>query len=199
MGSSGSRRLHIRDLLSGMIYLIDTGSGISLFPANSTILKKPPSDLVLCAANDSRVCMFSKRLITLNLNLRRSIKWNFCLAAVPYLIIGADLLSFYHLVPFLHKSRLVDTTTGLFVRGFLKSALFFNLSSIRRNHAFLHILKSFSELMSLKQGSATNNVNVHHQILTNSPPVHDRARRLPPEKLAAAKIILKQMVEDVTC
>ena len=122
MGFSGSKRLHIRDLSSGIIYLIDTGSDISLFPTDSAILKKPPSDLVLYAANDSRVCTFDERLIILNLNLRRSIKWNFCLAAVPYPIIGADLLPFYYLVPFLHESRLVDTTTGLSVRGFLKVA-----------------------------------------------------------------------------
>ena len=122
MGSSGSKRLHIRDLSSGIIYLIDTGFDISLFPADSAILKKPPSDLVLYAATDSRVCTFGER-----------------------------------------------------------------------------ILESFPELTSLKQGSVTTNVNVHHHILTNGPPVHDRARRLPPEKLAVAKSIFKQMVEDGFC
>ena len=199
MGSSGSKRLHIRDLSSGIIYLRDTGFDISLFPADSAILEKPPIDLVLYAANNSRVCTFGERLIISNFNLRRSIKWNFSLAAVLYPIIGADLLAFYHLVPFLHESRLVDTTTGLSVRGFLKSALVCNLSLISRNHAFLHILDSFPELTSLKQGSVTTNVNVYHHILTNGPPVHDRARRLPPEKLAEAKSIFKQMVEDGIC
>ena len=53
MGSSGSKRLHIRDLSSGIIYLIDTGSDISLFPADSAILKKTPNDAVLYAAAQS--------------------------------------------------------------------------------------------------------------------------------------------------
>ena len=97
------------------------------------------------------------------------------------------MLAFYHLVPFLHESRLVDTTTGLSIRGFLKSALVCNVSLISRNHAFLHIFESSSELTSLKQGSVTTNVNVHQHILTNGLPVHDRAQRLPPEKLAVAK------------
>ena len=35
--------------------------------------------------------------------------------------------------------------------------------------------------------------------MTNGPPVHDRARRLPPEKLAIAKSIFKRMVEDGIC
>ena len=190
-GFSGSKRLHIRDISSGIIYLIDTGSDISLFPADSSILKNRPSDLILYAANDSRVCTFGERLITLNFNLRRHIKWNLCIAAVPHLIIGADLLAFYHLVPFFHESRLVDTTTGFCVRDFLKSAPVCNLSLISRNHAFSHILESFSELTSLKQGNVTRSADVHHHILTNGPPVHDRARRLSPEKLAAAKSIFK--------
>ena len=178
---SGPKRLHIRDFASGIIYLIDTGSDISLFPADSSILKNRPSDLILYAANDSRVCTFGERSITLNFNLRRPIKWNFCIAAVPSPIIGADLFAFYHLVPFLHESRLVDTTTGLCIRGFLKSALVCNLSLISRNHAFSHILESFPELTPLKQGNVTISADVHHHILTGGPPVHDCARRLSPE------------------
>ena len=49
------------------------------------------------------------------------------------------------------------------------------------------------------QGNVTISADVHHYILTNGPPVHDRARRLSPEKLAAAKSIFKQMVEDGIC
>ena len=47
MGSSGSKRLHMRDISSGLIYLIDTGSEISLFPVGPSILKNRPCDLVL--------------------------------------------------------------------------------------------------------------------------------------------------------
>ena len=199
MGSSGSKRLHIRDISSGLIYLIDTGSDISLFPAGPSILKNRPCDLVLYAANDSRVATYGERAITLNLNLRRCIKWNFCIAAVPYPIIGADLLAHFHLVPYLHESRLVDTTTGFSVLGFLKPALVCGLSTISREHAFSHILESFPTITSLQQGNTTLNVDIHHHILTTGPPVHDRARRLSPEKLTAAKAIFRQMVEDGIC
>ena len=83
-GFSGSKRLHIRDISSGIIYLIDTGSDISLFLTDSSVLKNRPSDLILYAANDSHVCTFGERSITLNFNLRRPIKWDFCIASVPY-------------------------------------------------------------------------------------------------------------------
>ena len=56
--------------------------------------------------------MFGDMLLTLNLGLRRNFTWNFCVAAVPNPIIGADLLANYHSVPFLHQSKLVDALTG---------------------------------------------------------------------------------------
>ena len=136
IGPSGSKRLHVRDISSGLIYLVDIGSDISLLPADSNILKQRPNDLVLFAANNSRVSTFGERSITLNFNLRCPIKWNFCVTAVPYPILGADLLAHYHLVPFLHESRLVDTTTGLSTCGFLKSVLICGLCMVNRDHAF---------------------------------------------------------------
>ena len=132
----------------------------------------------------------------MNLKLHRHIKWDFCLVAVPYPIIGADLLAYFHLANILHGSRLVDSTTGLSVSDFLKPPLVCGLSIIRRNHTFSDILESFPKLTSLKQGSVTISTEVHHHILINGSPIHDRARRLSPEKLAAAKFIFKQMVED---
>ena len=182
-----------------MIYLIDTGSDISLLPADSKTLKKKPSDIVLFAANDSRVPTFGEINVTLNLNLRRAFKWNFCVAQVPYPIIGADLLAHFHLVPYLHESRLVDTTTGLSSSGFLKSASICGLSLINQSHVFSKILAFFPELLSVPQRVAPSVGDVKNHILTSGPPVFERARRLSPEKLAAAKIIFRQMVEDGIC
>ena len=93
----------------------------------------------------------------------------------------------------------LDTTTGFSVLGFLKPALVCGLSTISREHAFSHILESFPTITSLQQGNTTLNVDIHHHILTTGPPVHDRARRLSPEKLTAAKAIFRQMLEDGIC
>ena len=154
---------------------------------------------MLFAANDSRVPTFGEVKVTLNLNLRRVFKWNFCVAQVPYPIIGADLLAHFHLVPYLHESRLVDTTTGLSSRGFLKSAPVCGLSLVNQDHAFSNILAAFPDLLSTIQGVGPIVGDVQHHILTSGPPVSERARRLSPEKLAAAKAIFRQMVEDGIC
>ena len=149
LGPSDSKRLHIRDVSTGLVYLIDTGSDICLLPADSKTLKQKPNDFVLFVANDSRVPTYGERSVTLNINLRRVINWNFCNVAVSYPIIGADLLARYHLVPFLHESRLVDTSTGLSLRGFLRFAIICGLSLVNKDHAFSNILNSFPELTTV--------------------------------------------------
>ena len=73
MGSCGSKRLHIRDISSGFIYLIDTGSDISLFPAGPSILKNRPCDLVLYVANDSRVATYGSHFKWFNLSHRHRV------------------------------------------------------------------------------------------------------------------------------
>ena len=60
-------------------------------------------------------------------------------------------------------------------------------------HASLHTVNVQS---SLKQSTVTTSADVYHHILTNGPLVHDRARRVSPEKFAAAKLNFKQMVQD---
>ena len=199
VGPSSSKRLHIRYVVTGVIYLIDTSSDISLLPVDSKTLNKKPSDIVLFAANNSRVLTFGEINVTSNLNLRRAFKWEICVAQIPNPIIGVDLLAHFHLVLYLHESRLIDTTIGLSSSGFLKSASIYGLSLINQNHAFSKILALFPKLLSTPQRVAPSVGDVQHHILTCGPPVFKRACRLSPEKLAAAKIIFHQMVEDGIC
>ena len=86
LGPSDSKRLHIRDVSTGLVYLIDTGSDISLLPADSKTLKQKPNDLVLFAANDSRVPTYGEWNVTLNIILRHVIRWNS--ASLQYLILS---------------------------------------------------------------------------------------------------------------
>ena len=51
-GIQSSKRLHVRDRESGLVFLIDTGSDISLLPADKRTINNRPNDLILFAAND---------------------------------------------------------------------------------------------------------------------------------------------------
>lgn len=67
--------------------------------------------MFLYAANESKIATFGEKRLELNLGLRRDFTWNFCVAAVPRPIIGADLLSHYGLVVDLKNRKLVDLKT----------------------------------------------------------------------------------------
>ena len=70
-GIQSSKRLHVHDPDSGLVFLIDTGSDISLLPADERAINNRPNDLILFAANDSRVITFGTKRLLLNLNLRQ--------------------------------------------------------------------------------------------------------------------------------
>ena len=66
-------------------------------------------------------------------------------------------------------------------------------------NTFYNILAAFPGLTSLPQVTIPSLIDLKHHILTSEPPVSKRGRRLNPEKLAAAKAIFHQLVEDGIC
>lgn len=124
------KRFHIRDIRSGLVFIVDTDFDVSLLLANRKVLHSKPDYLALFAANNSRVATFGTRRLQLDFSIRHQISWNFCFAAVPHPIIGADLRSHFQLVPVLHRSCLYDTVTVLAFTVSLKAQLFRKLVSL---------------------------------------------------------------------
>ena len=198
LGKTSSKRLHIRDRNSGLVYLVDTGSDVSLLPVEKK-LKRVPVSGSLFAANDSRIHIYGEKRISPNLNLRRDFPWNFYVAEIPYPIIGADFLAHYRLIPFLHESRLVDATTNLSTAGFVRDVSVFGISSVDRSQLFNKILVDYPEITRVTQTPEAVVRDVHHHILTKGPPISERASRVSPDKLASAKSIFAQMLKDGIC
>lgn len=193
-----SNRLHIRDRASGQLFLIDTGADISLLPANPNI-RGNPSDVKLFAANDTRIDTFGETFRVLDLGLRRPIRWNFVIAAVPYPIIGADLLSHYGLTVDIKKRRIIDTTSSIYSSTIEKPAAYQSINSLVLNSKFHGILAKFPNLAGATPLSPPVNHDVLHHIITSGPPVFERARRLAPAKLKAAKAEFQALVEAGIC
>ncbi|XP_033229729.1 uncharacterized protein LOC117181277 [Belonocnema kinseyi] len=195
LGRTTSKRLHIRDRDSGLVFLIDTSSDLSFLPVDKRI-KKRPSEGILIAANDTHISTYGEKRISPNIGLRRDFPWHFCVADVPNPIIGADFLAHYRLFPFLHDSRIVDTTTALSTAGFLKNASIFGVSALDRSQPYAKILAEFPETTRVSQTPGTVARDIEHHFHTTGPTIAERARRLPPEKLAIAKKKFAQMVND---
>lgn len=90
-----SSRLFVKDRISNLRFLVDTGADLSVIPYNifnNKIFKKD-SNFCLSAANGTVINTFGTKLIEVDLGLRRSLKHEFIIAQVNRPIIGADFLS----------------------------------------------------------------------------------------------------------
>ena len=87
--------------------MIDTGADISVIsrPKN---WHQGPVRFKLYAVNGSSIYVFGVSQREINIGLPHRLRWNFTVADVPHSIIGADLLSHYHLLPDLKLKKLVD-------------------------------------------------------------------------------------------
>ena len=197
-GDAVSKRLHVKDSKSGLTFLIDTGSDVSLLPTRNAPIGAP-QDLLLYAANNSRVLTYGKKLLSLDLNLRRSFTWNFHLASVPYPIIGADFLAHYALIPDLARRKLVDSLTGLSVGTWLQAAPIFGVSLLGDSSSLSRLLSEFPEVTGAARPPNLKKHDVFHHVITKGPPIAERARRLSPEKLRAAKETFQKLVKDGLC
>lgn len=193
-GKAGPRRLFIYDRVSGTKYLVDTGADISVTPP-SRADKSSPTPLLLHAANGSKIETFGEKSLTLNIGLRRPIRWIFCIAKVPYPIIGADLLHQYGLIVDLRRGSITDPSTGSRSVCSYATAPITSITAVTETSKFTQILKDFPELLGNPSNLTSAKHSVRHYIPTTGPPCVQRVRQLCPERLKVAKQEFQLMVE----
>lgn len=86
----GSPRLFIKDKNSGIVFLIDCGSDVSVLPMKLVSTPYTIFEFSLFAANDTVINTYGLSELNLNLGLPKTYLWNFVIADVPIPIIGAD-------------------------------------------------------------------------------------------------------------
>uniref|UniRef100_A0A5S6Q436 RNA-directed DNA polymerase n=1 Tax=Trichuris muris TaxID=70415 RepID=A0A5S6Q436_TRIMR len=193
----------------GRRFLVDSGSEVSILPPNATTGKTPaPTAPRLRAANGTKITVFEvNRLTKVDLGLGRVYSFKFLVADVPMAILGADFLREQGLIPDLRAACLRDGRTFLSVhssgpqRG---TGAIVHVSVENRcpsNQAdgtkFQDIRKSqnFRSLADPPgQFPSVTMPGVDHTIETRGRPVYARSRRLRPDKLAAAKRELDELV-----
>ncbi|GFX37102.1 retrovirus-related Pol polyprotein from transposon opus [Trichonephila clavipes] len=210
-----SRRLFIRDRISNVSFLVDTGSDVSLLPALEYHKRHPPQ-LTLFAANSSTINVYGQKTLSLDLNVRREFIWTFLLASVKTPILVADFLHYFELVPDLRHKCLRDLKTTLrftprraptlganyfgwrYLRrhGHIKQAALHSAKTISSHETLYHdLLKSYPSITRLPDPTQPIKHNTVHFIKTNGPPVVAKPRRLAPDRLAIAKSEFQQMMQ----
>ncbi|XP_076301738.1 uncharacterized protein LOC143219743 [Lasioglossum baleicum] len=180
------------------MFLIDTGSDLSLLPVSAESRTRP-SSLKLFAANDTRINTYGEIRVILDLGLRRPIEWNFCVAEVPYPIIGADLLTHYGLTVDLKGRRVIDGTTNICIAAGIADSTPASVNVLGPSSKYAHILARFPQVIGLEQPTPLESRGVFHYISTTGPLVAERARRLTADKLKATKAEFQHLIAAGIC
>ena len=195
VGHNKTRLLYVWDRQSGRRFLVDTGAEVSVFPATWRDRSSHCQGTKLTAANGSSICTYGERSIPLKFN-KRHFQWNFTVAQVSQPLLGADFLRAHSLLVDLKGQRLIDPFdfTSITLRSTAATAP--QLAAIAlADDKFAKLLADFPDVTTPSFSNPSPKHGVELFIPTNGPPLHARARRLPPDKLQLAKGEFMKMEE----
>ncbi|XP_071576910.1 uncharacterized protein [Temnothorax nylanderi] len=181
-----------------MNFLVDTGADVSVIPKSFTHKKPVPVKWKIYAANDTIISTYGEINMKLNLALRRDYEWRFTIADVQQPILGADFLKYYQLLVDLHGRRLIDSVTQLHVIGTITTCFTPCLTKISHNNNLKEILQEFDEVLRPSRVVEPKH-SVQHHIITTGHPVAERARRLSPNRLKAARAEFQTLIQQGVC
>lgn len=181
--------------------MIDTGADLSVLPPTSNDRQKITSLLDLVAANGTKIDVYGKRLVNIDIGLRRIFPWTFTIANVTHPILGADFLSHFGIIVNLRSKQLSDSLTKVSTNGKISQNNFPKITVLQHTRRFNSLLKEYSYLFEdvLKLPSNSHAHGITHVIETTGPPVAAKARRLAPDKLAAARAEFTYLVQKGIC
>lgn len=198
-GTPRKNRLVLADRKTGCNFLIDTGADISVLPRIFNKSVGAPTKYQLFAANGATINTYGEKTLELDLGLRRAIKWTFVVADVSQPIIGGDLLVHYGLIVDLQGKKLIDKITSFTVSAGTNCSSVPTVSTIGQVPRYDALLREFADITAPPQTSKVKERGVFHHIITEGPPVAQRYRRLPAEKLREAKLEFQFMQENGIC
>ncbi|KAJ8403932.1 hypothetical protein AAFF_G00342820 [Aldrovandia affinis] len=173
------------ELMDHMLTLL--GAQVSVLPASALDVQTGGRGPPLEAANGSTIPTFGRRAVDLCFD-GQHFQWVFVLASVSTPLLGADFLCANSLLVDVRNRRLVNAETFATLPGSPSSTGTSKLSSaLSSADMFQRLLMDFPDLTTPTFSSAAVKHGVDHFIATTGPPVHARARRLDPQKLAVAK------------
>lgn len=189
-----SRRLFVRDKRTNVSFLIDTGSDVCILPISNSQKRGQPQ-MTLSAANTSPIHIYTSKMVTLDLGLRRIFKWCFLVGNVSTPIIGADFLYHFNLMPNLCKQKLVDSLTNLSSHCKLIESNVHSVKVVTGDSIYHELLRKYPEITKPPIPHQEIKHTVVHYIETVGPPVSAKPRRLAPDRLTLAKTEFQNMIE----
>ncbi|XP_047987090.1 uncharacterized protein LOC125226951, partial [Leguminivora glycinivorella] len=193
-----SNRLCVIDRNSRERYLVDTGAEISVLSSHHK-KNQISSTYKLYAANNTPIKTYGDKTITLNLGLRRDLRWTFVIADIKTSILGADFIRHYKLLIDLDQKKLIDKTTKFQVDAVEVSTTQEAVYLISSDQEFYDILREYPDVLRPMSVKTPAKHSVQHFITTTGPPLFARPRPLPPDKYAAAKAEFERLMAMGIC
>ena len=193
-GQRSQNLFFYRDSLSGISFLVDTGAAVSVYPVSGPDFSLPSTTSVLVAVNGTPIETFGERSIRLTVGQLR-VSWPFLLARVTRPILGADFLHHTGFLVDVKGKRLVRPETWDTAQLLEAPATAGDLYFLQKpDDRYLNWIKnSYPDILIPHFSEPTVKHGVTLQIPTSGHPVFARARRLLPDKLAAAKAAFSEM------
>ena len=181
VGLDSQRLLFLFDRHSGVQFLVDTGAEVSVVPATSSELRSGLPGVSLRAANGTPIRTYGSRKVSLSIN-GRLYSWPFIVADVDKPLLGADFFCHHGPLVDMRGRQLVDAITFAATplaeapgRGPIRSIV-----HVATENPYAALLAQFPALTTPTFSRPSTVHGVEHFIHTSGPPVHARARRLPP-------------------
>lgn len=182
--------------MANLKFLVDSGSVVSILPSRLFRPSSSKGNLILFAANSTKIPTFGTKNLDLELNLRRKLSWPFIIADTETAILGADFLKYYGLLIDLKNAQLIDTTTELSSKGKVQKASIYGISTINSDSPVSNLLKEFIEITKPKFRPSNQQTEFAHHIITNGPPVTERCRKLAGVKATATEAEIRNLLEN---
>ena len=176
-----SATLYVKDKITQLHFLIDTGADISVLPRRYALHHTREREGSLYAANGSSIATYGRTLRTVDFGLGKSYAWEFTTADVTYPILGADFLKHFQLAVNLHDRTISDRTQGKTIKGTVPTQPHSTISALQAG-PHVELLKQFPSLTETSAVVAPVNHDFKHAIPTgDKPPTYCRPRKLNPK------------------
>lgn len=149
---------------------------------------------MLHAANGTRIKVYDKKYVTMDIRLRRRFNCPFSVADV-----GMDFLATNGLLVDLKHRRLIDGLTNLSSTGGVTDTSVHSVTLVDSNHPFRELMTEFKHITLPTMIKTAVQHDVSHHIQTKGPPVASKCRRMAPDKVSAAKKEFQVMIDLGIC
>ena len=194
-----SQAFFIKDPLTNLNFLIDTGSTVSLLPFHLTNDFIHNTNSSLKAANGSHIKVHGHACRAISLNTPQTYEWTFKVADVKIAILGLDFLNHFGFLVDTRNKRLLTTDS---MTSEIRHKLKIECAAISKNEKkhnigpeFNFLLSEFPEVFELSNYHKTPKHDTVHHIITSGPPVHSRMRRLSPERMLILRRELQHLLD----